>query len=247
MNPVRNLPAIGFWVVLAGIMSTLLHPLPSGAATPIVSMSPSSDLHDQETVTVAVGPNSVFTPHARVNILECADPGGTAAGLPTSDSTCDGNTIQGTAILVALDGSFSESGYTVYALPSSALGEQANFQPVCNESSPCVLYIGQNQNDFTAPKVFSQPFTVAPASDGKAGPSATGAVSAATTTPATVSATATAGATSPTGDPPGVSLVSGGTLPNTGVPAGLLALVAAGTVLAMVGAVGRRAAMRSGQ
>ena len=71
---------------------------------------------------------------------------------------CDGNTIQGISILVANDGSFSESTYQVYALPSPVLGEQPNAQPICNQTNYCVLYVGQNQNDFTAPKVFSAPF-----------------------------------------------------------------------------------------
>ena len=59
------------------------------------------------------------------------------------------------------DGSFSERGYTVYLLPNATqLGETPDSRPICNRRSVCVLYIGQNQEKFTAPKLFSPPFTV---------------------------------------------------------------------------------------
>jgi hypothetical protein len=108
-----------------------------------------------------VGPNHYFTPYAHVNILECADPGGKKKNLPTSAFTCDGNTIQGDTVLIAKNGSFSEHGYEIYALPNTAaLGESPNGQPVCNTKKPCVLYVGQNQEKFSAPKEFSRPFTI---------------------------------------------------------------------------------------
>ena len=99
-----------------------------------------------------------------MKILECADPGGAQANLPKDDSTCDGNTIQGISILIGSDGSFSDTTYQVYMLPSQTLGEQSNFKPICNQTNDCVLYVGQNQNDFTAPKVFSAPFLISPGS-----------------------------------------------------------------------------------
>ena len=167
-RPSRRFSCRGYLGFLVGVpVLTLLWGSGwAGASAPTVTMSPSTDLHDGESVSVSIGPNTVFTPNAGVNILECADPGGTLANLPKSDSTCDGNTIQGNTILVAANGSASEAKYTVYLLPSPALGEQANNQPVCNQTDPCVLYVGQSQNDFTAPKVFSAPFTIAPASGG---------------------------------------------------------------------------------
>jgi hypothetical protein len=160
---------------------------PAGASTPTLTVSPSTNLHDGESVSVSLGPNSVFTPSSRVNILECADPGGSVANLPKSDSTCDGNTIQGNTVLVAANGSASDQDYTVYLLPSPDLGEQSNNQPVCNQTNPCVLYVGQNQNDFTAPKVFSTPFTIAPAT----GASTSTATTPTTPTPTTIAAGST--------------------------------------------------------
>ncbi len=104
--------------------------------------------------------NKIFVPHIRVNIMECADPGGTKANLPTKESACDANSIEGNSVLPETNGSFSESTYTIYRLPSKTLGEGKTWLPICNVTHQCVLYVGQDQGDFTKPKVFSQPFTV---------------------------------------------------------------------------------------
>jgi hypothetical protein len=115
---------------------------------------------DGEPVTVAVGPNSTFRPGSRVNIIECADPGGSAANLPRDNQPCDGLTIQGDTVLAGRDGSLSDRSYTIYRLPSPSLGEQLNAVPVCDQTHACVLYVGQDQDTFSAPKLFSAPFTV---------------------------------------------------------------------------------------
>jgi hypothetical protein len=118
-----------------------------------------------EQINLSVGPNHYFKPYSRVVILECADPGGRSGNLPRSVASCDGNTIQGNSVLVNKDGSFSEQGYTLYTLPNrSQLGESADERPVCNATKQCVLYVGENQEDFTWPKVLSHPFTIRKAS-----------------------------------------------------------------------------------
>ena len=123
---------------------------------------------DQQIVQVSAPANTTFTAGQSLNILECADPGGTVGNLPTSDSTCDGNTIDGDNIVVASGGSFNDqagvagnSGYQLYLLPSAALSEGSSGQPKCDATDACVLYIGTNQNDFTQPHVFSAPFYMA--------------------------------------------------------------------------------------
>jgi hypothetical protein len=230
----------------------------AGASTPIVTVTPSSDLHDGESISVSIGPNTVFTPHSRVNILECSDPGGSVANLPKDDSTCDGNTIQGQTMLVAANGSTSDTNYTIYLLPSTALGEQSNNQPVCNATNPCVLYVGQNQNDFTAPKVFSTPFSIAPPTTGVT-TTTTATTPSSTTTPttsdptggnATSTTTPASGASNPVS--PSVSLssttVSASPTPatdttalaSTGAPADLEWVVASGVGLLLCGSLGRR-------
>ena len=162
---------------------------------PDVTVSPgpaNGSYRDQQVVRVSVGANRTFTPNSRVVILECADPGGSVANLPTSFSACDENTIQPDTTVVHADGSFSETAYTIYALPNAQLGEQANWQPVCGANHPCVLFVGEDQNDFSQAKAFSAAFEVngsaaaptAPAS----GPSGAAAA------PATASAAAPASA-----------------------------------------------------
>lgn len=139
--------------------------LPVAAATPPALQVSAGPFHDGQLISISVGPNHFFTPYSRVNVLECADPGGKKANLPTSVSTCDGNTIQGNTILVKKDGSFSEHGFQLFALPNvPTLGELPNGQPVCNQKKSCVLYVGQDQIHFTAPKEFSPPFTIQPSS-----------------------------------------------------------------------------------
>jgi hypothetical protein len=131
------------------------------AVAPTLTIT-SGPYHDYQTINVSVGPNRYFTPYSRINIIECADPGGKKKNLPTNSTACDGNTIQGTTILVQPNGSWSEKGYRLYALPDRPqLGEQADSVPVCNQKKSCVLYIGQNQEKFTAPKLFSPSFTIA--------------------------------------------------------------------------------------
>ena len=129
-----------------------------------VSISGASDswvLHDGQTVAVSMGANHVFAPLSHVNIIECADPGGTRANLPTKFLECDENTIQGDTVVVSADGSFKEKSYTIYALPNApALGEPKDGVPVCNATHQCVLLISEFQTDLSKPKVFSHSFTV---------------------------------------------------------------------------------------
>ena len=134
----------------------------NGSSTPVeVNGSTTlTSLQDGQTITVAVGPNKVYKPRLQVNILECADPGGTTNHLPTAHIDCDENTIQGNTIIVNLDGSMKETGYTVYRLPNSTLGEGKTVTPICDATHECVLYVGQDQDDFSKPKLFSPPFFV---------------------------------------------------------------------------------------
>ena len=135
-----------------------------GTSAPALNITP-GPYHNGQSINLSVGPNRFFTPYSRVNIIECADPGGKASNLPTSANACDGNTVQGTTVLVQSNGSFSEHGYQLYALPNaSQLGEAPDTRPVCNQKKGCVLYIGQNQEKFTAPKIFSPPFWISKSS-----------------------------------------------------------------------------------
>ncbi len=210
-------------VAFSAVVVVAYRPGPAAAATPTVTISPgpaSGAFTSGESVTVTVGPNSLFVPHTRVNMIECADPGGSAANLPTSLSTCDANTIEADTVLVQPDGSFVEHGYTLYALPNEVLGEQSNWQPVCNRTNQCVLYVGEDQDDFTQPKIFSAPFAFT---------SSAPAITVSGTTPTTTAAAVSAG----------VSLAPS-TLAFTGSSSALLWLAASGLCLLGGGLVGRR-------
>ena len=135
-----------------------------GSALPIGTVTP-GPFSSGQVIQVQIPANSTLASGAGINIVECAAPGGVA---PTNTAACDGNTIQGDTIFAAANGSVSYTnsgpnhGYTIYALPNSGLGEGTSGTPVCNLANECVLFIGQNQNDFTQPHFFSQPFFVKP-------------------------------------------------------------------------------------
>jgi hypothetical protein len=158
---------LGLCLVGSAVVGILVVGMAGAAGTtggPALKMTP-GPYHNEQLINVSVGPNHFFAPYSRVNIIECADPGGKTKNLPTSVNSCDGNTIQGNTILVQPNGSFAEHGYQLFALPNaSQLGEQPDTVPVCNQNKSCVLYIGQNQEKFTAPKIFSAPFTISKSS-----------------------------------------------------------------------------------
>jgi hypothetical protein len=128
---------------------------------PVLVMTPApGSYHNGQVISLSVGPNKYFTKYLRVVIIECADPGGQAASLPTSNATCDGNTVQSGSVLVNQDGSFSEPNYELFSLPNTVLGEPYDNEPVCNQTHSCVLYVGLEDTDFSKPKIFSAPFTI---------------------------------------------------------------------------------------
>ncbi|MHB8681858.1 MAG: hypothetical protein ACYDA2_07170 [Acidimicrobiales bacterium] len=160
-------------------------------------------------------------------VLECADPGGKAANLPTDDSECDGATQYPKTVLFGHDGSARIPDYQLFELPNAALGEQSNAALVCGtRADPCVLYVGLDQNDFTQPKVFSAPFYFS-------GPPEVPFRSAAATPAAPATAPASVGG-SPTPPPSGPSLAF------TGPSSGIVGVAGTGVLLAAGGTVLRR-------
>jgi hypothetical protein len=154
-----------------------------GAAAATGSFTVGIPFASGQNINVVIPANSDFAAPNNtkaVNVVECSAPNGV---IPTQTAACDGNTIQLQTILPSADGSFTYSNYTVYALPdSTTLGEQSG-GPACGQTAPteCILYIGNNQLDFTQPHFWSQPFFIAPsvgdagtpAGDGSAPPAAT--------------------------------------------------------------------------
>jgi hypothetical protein len=128
---------------------------------------------------VANGGDGPLVADTNYTIWECSDPGGLAANLPQTISSCDSDTANGSSGLTGDDGSVSATGYEIYALPdtipasSGGLGEGASHTPVCNLSNPCVLAVITNTSSFTAPTgiAFSEPFVIHPTSgDSGSGP-----------------------------------------------------------------------------
>jgi hypothetical protein len=128
------------------------------AAQPIGTVTP-GPFSSGQTISVSVPANTAFAGQTTtgINILMCAAPNGV---LPTNSTQCDGNTIQGDTIFPNADGSFTYNNYQVFALPDShTLGEGSSGITCGNTvATECVLYIGQNQLDFTQPHLWSQPF-----------------------------------------------------------------------------------------
>ena len=109
---------------------------------------------------------SGFSGEPSMKAMECADPGGTVANLPTTPTgNCDGQTVVPTSAVNA-DGSFNLPD-TIYALPDGpTFGESASQTPVCGiGADECVLYVGPAQQDFSKPHLFSAPFSVLANSD----------------------------------------------------------------------------------
>ncbi len=133
----------------------------SGGGTQLPT-SPIPTITDQTKVEVVVpASGSPFTAGQKLNVYECADADGLADDLPTGGTACDGLTLNvGPSIIAGTGGTVDETNYEIYQLPSAALFESTNGSPACSATSACVLYIGENVTDFTAPFVFSQPFYV---------------------------------------------------------------------------------------
>ena len=132
---------------------------------------------------MTVPANTVLSPTGAVKIIECADPGGGTAGLPTSDNDCDpAETIQGSTIIPGATGGFTYKNYQVTDLPNPNLAPTSPID--CGAApNPCVLYIGDDYTNFSGAGYFlSQPFYVvdkdgngdgADPGDGSAPPAAT--------------------------------------------------------------------------
>jgi hypothetical protein len=90
-----------------------------------------------------------------LQIIECADPGGTTGNLPMDNTTCDGTTINPLPILTDSNGNFSAS-YSMVQLKMST-GGVVN----CDNANECVLWVGVDYiNSFLGAHAFSTPFFV---------------------------------------------------------------------------------------
>lgn len=157
----RNIPRLllASGAVLAGLVVGPLAGIAS-ASSPTVTIQGGlpGNPTDGQTITVSgtgfPGPSQDPT---GLIILECSDPGGTTANLPTTADSCDGTTASQNPINTSSNGTFTDQ-FTVAALSTSG-GSNIN----CNASNFCVLWVGQDYNTaFTTAGqyTFSQPFEI---------------------------------------------------------------------------------------
>jgi hypothetical protein len=178
-----------------------------------------------------------------IKVLECADPGGLAANLPTKPTECEPGTIASIAGAGA-DGSMQFVGsnaYMILALPDPYLGS-SNGTECDNGANACVLGIFADQNDFTKPHLFSASFQVAAASPSSGGGSSNSSTntSSATSTGASGSSAGAPSITQSSAPTPRAASTSSGTLAFTGVQSVVPWLIGLGLLLLLVGSLGRR-------
>lgn len=139
------------------------------AAQSVGTVAAGAPFSSGQDINIVIPANNTFSStdglgnnNSNINILECAAPNGV---IPTQTAACDGNTIQGPTVIPNPDGSFTLTGYTVFALPDSVLLSEGSGGPVCGNTlaTECILYIGNDQGDFTQPHLWSQGFFINPA------------------------------------------------------------------------------------
>jgi hypothetical protein len=203
-----------------------------GAAVPVTPFTAGTPFSSGQEINVVIPANSLFVPTSSVNIVECAAPDGVPPTLPLN---CDGNTIQGPTILPNSDGSINldsegDGLYTLYALPDTiTLGESSSNQVTCGDTAAteCVLYIGDNQGDFTQPHVFSQPFYIDPNTTDSGTPGGDGSAPASSTAqPTSVSTSLSGGGQSGTS----ISVPTATAVTDAATLSGTNAATATGTV-----------------
>jgi len=145
----------------------------SGPSVTVVNMAGSSLADGGAAVVTGSGFPSHSADPSGLEVIECSDPGGSPANLPTDPSLgCDGSTVSANQINTSPSGSFS----TTYAV--SSLSASGNSDINCDATDYCVLWVGEDYNNQFSDGVteaFSAPFLVVPA----VAPSITSASSAA--------------------------------------------------------------------
>lgn len=176
-------------VVSATALATVALPVtPASATGPTAGANPTTNLHDRQVISVQ---GSGFPANTEIQIEECS---GTATSLPADNTSCEGVTLDSQAF-TDVTGSFTnapgdaagDTGYTVYTIPNPAF-QATTIQ--CDSANPCVLYVGVDQNNFSAPHVFV-PITFAAATSTTTSTSTTSTSISTTSTSTTLPTTTT--------------------------------------------------------
>ena len=136
-------------------------PYSSGQSITITG-SANSTLSNANLVANSVPGQATGNPVGAFYFEECADPGGTAANLPTTSSGCEAATDDFTSVSKTEDGSFDNPSYTVYDLPDPGTLGNATMVGKCDVApNTCVIGIfatNPNTTGFSYPHLFSAPF-----------------------------------------------------------------------------------------
>ncbi len=218
-------------LIMAAVVGGLVGAMPAFADTPTVSIPAGSFTNGQSNAVSGSG----FPTHAQdpagLQIIECSDPQGSAAHLPTDPSLgCEGITVNAGQINPDSAGRFHAS-YPIAALSSSGAGTSSID---CDGTHECVLWVGTDYNNafLTGPHAFTKPFTVS--TSATTGTSTIQVPTAAGTAPAVSEVSPGAG----TGA--GASAAGGASLASTGLPGLVLWSLTLGSALALLGLLGRR-------
>ena len=162
-SQLRSVPTRVMAVVAAALGMTVALATPAMAAAQVTI--PAAYPANGQTITVT---GTGFPVHAKdptgLAIIECADPGGTAAGLPSTAAFCDGSTVNPLQINTDAGGNFT-ARYVIASLNSA---HTSNIS--CDQTHYCVLWVGVDfNNDFLGAHAFSAPFKVGASGSGPGG------------------------------------------------------------------------------
>jgi hypothetical protein len=211
----------------------------ASASAPAVTI-PRGPFSDRQTITVSgTGFPAPSQDPSGVQILQCSDPGGLSANLPTDPSSCDGATVNPLPVRTDSGGNFSVH-YVVSALSMRFGTSNIN----CDATNFCVLWAGEDYNQaFTSgTHAFSTPFEVDAPAAAVSGGGVTPPV--ASTVPPSAVAAPASGVGSVASVPTPVLPTATPALATTGTPARLPQLVTVALVLGLLGTLGRRMVRR---
>ena len=144
-------------LLLAATTATLVSFTGAAFAVAAVNLAPVGPYNDSQSITVSGTGFPVRSAlPTGLQIIECSDPGGLVANLPTDVLTaCDGTTVNGNQINTDTSGAFS-AAYSIVLLNSW------NSNISCDASHYCVLWVGQDFNNafLSGPHAFSTAFLI---------------------------------------------------------------------------------------
>jgi len=192
--------------------------------------APYASFHDGDVINLSMGPNSLFSsspgyPGASIGAIECEyNNGAGGLGDPPNASYCSAQTqpadfpfntnSDGSFDYVAKNNPGAADAAVVFAIPDTALGDPGI---TCNDTNPCVWYVGVDYNNFTAPHTFSNPFIVT----GSTPPTTTTSSPTTTSSSTPTSSTSTSSTSTTTSSAPTTTMPSGSTTaPTTTAPTG---------------------------